>query len=98
MGHEKAQKAQNRRSKLSVCAFCAFLWLKMDDAALEGARRGLRAIRYTELSEDVVDMTLDGGFAYPQRTRDFFVALAVHDLLKHLELAQSQLRGAHAFR
>jgi len=45
------------------CALCAFLRLKMDDAALEGAGGGLGAIRNAELAEDVVDVAFDGGFA-----------------------------------
>jgi hypothetical protein len=43
--------------------FLCFLWLEMDDAALEGAGGGLGAIGYAEFAEDVVDVALDGGFA-----------------------------------
>ena len=42
---------------------CAFLWLEMDDAALEGAGGGLGAIGDAEFAEDVVDVTFDGGLA-----------------------------------
>src|SRR6185503_17804283 len=98
MGHEKAQKAQNRRSKLSVCAFCAFLWLKMDDAALEGASGGLGAIGHAEFSEDVVDVTLHRRFADVQRAPNLLVRLTLHDFLKNFQLSVRQLRRAHSFR
>ena len=70
----------------------------MDDAALEGTGGGLGAIGYTKLAEDVVYVTFDGGFANPQRTRDLFVALAIHNFLKDLQLSHRQLGAAHAFR
>ena len=74
------------------------LWLKMDDAALERAGGSLRAVGYTKLAEDVVDVTLDGRFANLQRACDLFIALAIHDFLKDLQLAQSQFRRRHPFR
>jgi len=53
----------------------------MDDATLESAGGGLRAVGYAEFSKDVVDVTLYGRFADVQRARDLFVRLTLHDLL-----------------
>src|SRR5215213_4958211 len=80
-----------------LCFMC-LLWLKMNDAALEGASGGLRAIGHTEFPEDVVDVALDRGFADAQRARDLLVRLTLHDFLKHLELSIRELRGVHPFR
>ena len=69
----------------------AFLWLKMDDAALEGAGGGLSAVGDAEFAEDVVDVAFDGRFTDMQRARDLFIRLPLHDLLKYLELSIGEL-------
>src|ERR1700752_3137001 len=83
-----------------MCLFVAnrFLWLEVNDAALEGAGGGLGAVGYAEFSENVVDVAFNRGFADAQRTRNFFVGLAFHNFLKHLKLTNSKFRSVHSFR
>ena len=90
--HKKAHKAQKIELKpFSLLCFCAFLSLKMDNAALEGAGGGLSAVGHAEFAEDVVDVALHGRFTDVQRARDLFVRLTFHDLLKDLELSIREL-------
>src|SRR5262249_5966615 len=71
---------------------------KVHNAALQGPGRGLRPIGYTQFAEDVVDVTLDRGFADRKHVGDLFVALAVDDLPEHLQLATGQFRRTHPGR
>ena len=56
---------------------------QVDQPALEGGGGCLGTVRDAELTENVIDMTLDRGFADAQAGADFFIALASHNQLQH---------------
>ncbi len=66
------------------------------EAALQSSSCRLRAIIYTQLAEDAVDVTLDRCFGYVQPVGNCFVAMARHDLLEHFDLASREIGTAHS--
>ncbi len=68
----------------------------MDQPALEGGGGGLGAVCDAELTENVIDMTLDCGFADAEAGADFFIALASHNQLQHFHFPTGQVGAGHS--
>ncbi len=60
---------------------------QVNQPALQRCRGGLGSITYSELAEDVIDVTLDSRFADAETRAYFFIALAPYDQLEHFHLS-----------
>src|SRR6266480_3820228 len=68
----------------------------MDQPTLQGGGGCLGTVGYSELAEDVINVTLYSRFADTEAGADFFIALALHDQLQHFHLSAGQIRAGHS--
>src|SRR5580704_8842873 len=99
-GLERKQQEKQEEAFVSWSA-CSWFWLSQrlqgDDAALDRGSSGLGSVGYPELTQQAVDVGLDGGFGNVKFRGDLLVTSTAHDLLQDIELARSQLFCTDAF-
>lgn len=69
---------------------------KWNEAALNGGGGGLGSVGDTELAEQAVDVSFDGGLGDIEERSDLLVAAAVDDLFEDVEFAGCEFFGPHA--
>ena len=69
---------------------------QVNQPALQSGGHGLGTIGHAELTENVIDVTLDRRFANRQAGAYLLVALASHDQFEHLHLSAGQIRAGHS--
>ena len=62
----------------------------MNNATLDSGCGGLGPIGDSQFTENIIDMTLDGGFADFQEGANFLVTLAGDDLLEYFEFSTGE--------
>src|SRR5688572_19388248 len=81
---------ENEKWKMIFCL------TQVHQTSLQCRRCRLGSISHSELAENVIDVTLNSGFADLQTGAYFFIALASYDQLEHFHLSTGQIGASHS--